>query len=203
MFSLAFFFLPLCGIINVRTGRLVVSMSTNIPKLFASRVRYKKVPKRRAQKIHIMAPIAKAATPATFAGGGDGGWAASSRRRPAGWGETEVPMGVSSRRLALVLHRHLSEHGLLSFLSFLGAFLSTERNQAQSRPAPRPPTADKENAKSTTHHTSGLAHCRCRCLSRNSKSVTRSVMIKLSAAALAYARQPGFSALVFSDVKPP
>ena len=28
-------------------------------------------------------------------------------------------------------------------------------------------------------------------------------MIKLSAAALAYARQPGFSALVFSDVKPP
>ena len=28
-------------------------------------------------------------------------------------------------------------------------------------------------------------------------------MLKLSAAALAYARQPGFSALVFSDVKPP
>ena len=28
-------------------------------------------------------------------------------------------------------------------------------------------------------------------------------MIKLSAAALAYARQPGFSALVFSDVKAP
>ena len=28
-------------------------------------------------------------------------------------------------------------------------------------------------------------------------------MIKLSAAALAYARQPGFSALVFSDVKTP
>ena len=41
----------------------------------------------------------------------------------AGWGETEVPMDVSPRRLALVLHRHLSEHGLLSFLSFLGAFL--------------------------------------------------------------------------------
>ena len=28
-------------------------------------------------------------------------------------------------------------------------------------------------------------------------------MIQLSAAALAYARQPGFSALLFSDVKPP
>jgi len=28
-------------------------------------------------------------------------------------------------------------------------------------------------------------------------------MIKLSATALAYTRQPGFSALVFSDVKPP
>ena len=28
-------------------------------------------------------------------------------------------------------------------------------------------------------------------------------MIPLSAAALAYARQPGFSALIFSDVKPP
>ena len=40
------------------------------------------------------------------------------------------------------------------------------------------------------HHTPGLAHCRC--LSRNSKSVTRSAMIPLSAAALAYARQPFF-----------
>ena len=40
----------------------------------------------------------------------------------AGWGETEVPMDISSRRLALVLHRHLAEHGLLSFLSLLGAF---------------------------------------------------------------------------------
>ena len=28
-------------------------------------------------------------------------------------------------------------------------------------------------------------------------------MIKLSTAALGYARQPGFSALLFSDVKPP
>ena len=40
----------------------------------------------------------------------------------AGWGETEVPMDVSSRRLALVLRRHLAERGLLSFLSLLGAF---------------------------------------------------------------------------------
>ena len=49
----------------------------------------------------------------------------------AGWGETEVPMDVSSRRLALVLHRHLAEHGLLSFLSLLGAFLlnAIKRNQ--------------------------------------------------------------------------
>ena len=40
----------------------------------------------------------------------------------AGWGETEVPMDVSSRRLALVLHRHLAEHGLLvSFLEARGA----------------------------------------------------------------------------------
>ena len=40
----------------------------------------------------------------------------------AGWGGTEVPMEVSSQRLAHVLHRHLAEHGLLSFLSLLGAF---------------------------------------------------------------------------------
>ena len=40
----------------------------------------------------------------------------------AGWGETEVPMEVSSQRLAHVLHRYLAEHGLLSFLSLLGAF---------------------------------------------------------------------------------
>ena len=50
----------------------------------------------------------------------------------AGWSETEVPMDVSSRRLALVLHRHLAEHGLLSFLSLLRAFLPNviKRNQA-------------------------------------------------------------------------
>ena len=40
----------------------------------------------------------------------------------AGWDETEVLMDVSSWRLARVLHRHLAEHGLLSFLSLLGAF---------------------------------------------------------------------------------
>ena len=37
----------------------------------------------------------------------------------AGWGETEVLMDVSSRRLARVLHRHLAERGLLSFLRLL------------------------------------------------------------------------------------
>ena len=53
----------------------------------------------------------------------------------AGWGETEVPVDVSSRRLALVLHRHLAEHGLLSFLSLLRAFLLNviQRNQAPAR----------------------------------------------------------------------
>ena len=51
------------------------------------------------------------------------------------------PMDVSSRRLALVLHRHLSERGLLSFLRLLRAFQlnAIKRNQAypqanQSRP---------------------------------------------------------------------
>ena len=57
----------------------------------------------------------------------------------AGWGETEVPMDVSSRRLALVLHRHLAEHGLLSFLSLLRAFLLNviKRNLAVVRPSSR------------------------------------------------------------------
>ena len=40
----------------------------------------------------------------------------------AGWGVTEVLMDVSFQRLALVLHRHLAERGLLSFLRFLRAF---------------------------------------------------------------------------------
>ena len=50
----------------------------------------------------------------------------------AGWGETEVPMDVSSRRLAPVQHRHLPARGLLSLPSLLRAFLLTviKRNQA-------------------------------------------------------------------------
>ena len=40
-----------------------------------------------------------------------------------GWDETEVLMDVSSRRLALVQHRHLPAHGLLSFIRLLRAFL--------------------------------------------------------------------------------
>ena len=51
------------------------------------------------------------------------------------------------------------------------------------------------------YHTTGLALCHC--LRRFSISEPRIAMIKVSAAALAYARQPGFSALVFSDVKTP
>ena len=49
----------------------------------------------------------------------------------AGWGESEVLMDVSFRRLARVLHRLPAEHGLLSFLSFLSAFRLhvTKRNQ--------------------------------------------------------------------------
>ena len=51
----------------------------------------------------------------------------------AGWGEIEVPMDISSRRLALVQHRHLAERGLLSFLRLLSAFLLhvIKRNQAK------------------------------------------------------------------------
>ena len=41
----------------------------------------------------------------------------------AGWGETEVLVDVSSRRLVLVQHRHLPAHGLLSFIRLLRAFL--------------------------------------------------------------------------------
>ena len=49
----------------------------------------------------------------------------------AGWGETEVFMEVSSRRLAIVQHCHLPAYGLLSLLSLLSAFLLTgiKRNQ--------------------------------------------------------------------------
>ena len=50
-----------------------------------------------------------------------------------GWGETEVFMEVSSRRLAIVQHRHPPARGLLSLISLLSAFLLTgiKRNQAQ------------------------------------------------------------------------
>ena len=49
-----------------------------------------------------------------------------------GWGETEVFMEVSSRRLAIVQHRHPPARGLLSLISLLSAFLLTgiKRNQA-------------------------------------------------------------------------
>ena len=49
----------------------------------------------------------------------------------AGWGETEVFMEVSSRRLAIVQHCHLPAHGLLSLFSLLSAFSLTgiKRNQ--------------------------------------------------------------------------
>ena len=49
-----------------------------------------------------------------------------------GWDETEVFMEVSSRRLAIVQHRHPPARGLLSLISLLRAFLLTvtKRNQA-------------------------------------------------------------------------
>ena len=51
------------------------------------------------------------------------------------------------------------------------------------------------------YYTTGLALCHC--LRRFSISELRIVMIKLRIAALANARQPGFLALIFSDVKTP
>ena len=50
-----------------------------------------------------------------------------------GWGETEVFMEVSSRRLAIVQHRHPPARGLLSLISLLSTFLLTgiKRNHAQ------------------------------------------------------------------------
>jgi hypothetical protein len=44
-------------------------------------------------------------------------------------------MEVSSRRLAIVQHRHPPARGLLSLISLLSAFLLTgiKRNQAESR----------------------------------------------------------------------
>ena len=38
----------------------------------------------------------------------------------AGWGEIEVPMDISPRRLALVQLRHLSERGVLSVVAHHG-----------------------------------------------------------------------------------
>ena len=54
----------------------------------------------------------------------------------AGWGEIEVLMDVSSRRLALVQHCNLPAHGLLSFLSLFGAFLlnATRKRNQEERP---------------------------------------------------------------------
>ena len=56
-----------------------------------------------------------------------------------GWGETEVFMEVSSRRLAIVQHRHPPARGLLSLISLLSAFLLTgiKRNQAEPHHAAR------------------------------------------------------------------
>ena len=49
-----------------------------------------------------------------------------------GWGETEVFMEVSSRRLALEQHRHPPARGLLSLISLLRAFPLTGINRNQS-----------------------------------------------------------------------
>ena len=53
-----------------------------------------------------------------------------------GWGETEVFMEVSSRRLAIVQHRHPPARGLLSLIRLLRAFLLTgiKWNQVQRTP---------------------------------------------------------------------
>ena len=50
----------------------------------------------------------------------------------AGWGETEVLMEVSSRRLAIAQHRHLPAHGLLSLILVVtaGNCLSLARETA-------------------------------------------------------------------------
>ena len=80
----------------------------------------------------------------------------------AGWGETEVPMDVSPRRLAPVQHRHLPARDLLSMFSFLRAFLLAviKRNQAQSlRPAPsRCAAARSARTRKADEHERGGAH---------------------------------------------
>ena len=50
---------------------------------------------------------------------------------------------------------------------------------------------------------STVTQAQCRRLSLISRSTHRNTMIKLSAAALTCARQPGYSALLFTDVKTP
>ena len=50
-----------------------------------------------------------------------------------GWGETEVFMEVSSRRLAIVQHRHPPARGLLSLISLLSAFSLTGINRNKSQ----------------------------------------------------------------------
>ena len=57
----------------------------------------------------------------------------------------------------------------------------------------------RQNAKSTIHRGLTLRSCP----REFSRSAKQNVMIKLTSAALAYVRQPGFSALLFTDVKPP
>ena len=51
----------------------LVSMSTNVVTFFTSHVHCQNVPKKRAPKIHMVAPITMAATPADSAGVSDGG----------------------------------------------------------------------------------------------------------------------------------
>ena len=50
-----------------------------------------------------------------------------------GWDETEVFMEVSSRRLAIVQHRHPPARGLLSLISLLSAFPLTGINRNQPK----------------------------------------------------------------------
>ena len=64
-----------------------------------------------------------------------------------GWDETEVFMEVSSRRLAIVQHRHPPARGLLSLISLLSAFSLTGINRNQSggddaESEDEPPTVD-------------------------------------------------------------
>ena len=62
----------------------------------------------------------------------------------AGWGETEVLMDFSPRRPARVLHRHLAERGLLSFLGLLRAVRLHVIKRNQGFSGPQPPTQHRE-----------------------------------------------------------